>query len=81
MPFFDNIGFTNLEMTKTTKSIITITNIVITGSITKIVTEMAMATIASVNIPNMFVNNEYALVTSDCMTLRISPDSALRKNS
>jgi len=81
IPFFANIGFTNLEMTKTTKSIITITKVVIVGSITNIVTEIAIATIISVNIPNTLVNSEYALVTSDCITLRISPDSTLRKNS
>ena len=80
-PFFLSTGFTNFDIAITTTAIITITNVVISGSIIKIVTEIANATTDSVNIPKTVVSNAYVAGTSDCTTLSISPDSAFRKNS
>ena len=71
----------NLEIVITTTIIIAITNEVMIGSITNIVTVIAKETTISVNIPSRFVNKRYVFVTSDWITLKISPDSALRKNS
>ena len=56
-PFFFSTGFTSFAIAITTTAIITITKVVISGSIIKMVIDIATATTASVNIPSTVVNS------------------------